>query len=108
MKEKIKEVRDYFKKRIVDGDYEITEVKENSIVILIDDYEFSLWTANENYGLSLYLDSFMNVKFDRTEKLSIYNNLRPTIIKNKRDVLMVAKKAELKKLQEEIAEDEQG
>ena len=103
MKEKIKEVHDYFKKRIVDGDYEISDVKRNYIVILIDGYEFSLWTANEDNGLALYFDSFMNFVFDKDEKLSIYKMLKPIIVKNKRDVLMVAKKAELKKLEEEIA-----
>lgn len=40
MKEKIIEVQNYFVEQIENGDFEVVKVTENTVTILVDEYEF--------------------------------------------------------------------
>ena len=47
MKEKIKEIQDYFKDKILSEDFEVSEVSEHVTTLLVDgEYKFNIWTGN--------------------------------------------------------------
>ena len=55
MKDQIKQVHDYFRDKIVNGDYEIIKLEQHTADILIDgEYKFTLWIANGNYSFGTY------------------------------------------------------
>jgi len=79
MEDKIKEVHDYFKNKIVIGDYVVHNVGEYTIVIIVDGkYRFTLWTANEAQNLKTYSDPpcYMQLTFSLDEQESIFAYLQ--------------------------------
>ena len=80
--EKIKEIQDYFRKKIVDGDYEMM-IKPDaySCVILVDGkYEFAIWLSNGATNVELYVDPaghrfVIDIYFSEKEKSIIYNRI---------------------------------
>lgn len=75
MKEKIKEVQNYFVDKIVRGLYKVDEITEHTIVVVVDKkYRFKLWTANGVHHFEVYNSggSFMNLDFTEKEKEAAY------------------------------------
>ena len=86
MEKQIKEVQDYFIKKILNNEFEIVNSTSFEIAILIDEiYEFKIWMANGahhvNTKTSLY-SSFMQLDFSAGQKNIIYKNLYPAYIHN--------------------------
>jgi len=46
MEAKIKEVQDYFKNRIVSGDYNVAVYNTNYLAIIIDTHQFNIWIGS--------------------------------------------------------------
>ena len=107
---KVEDIADYFKKQIVDGNYEILEVKSHFTEIRIDeDFEFNLWTANDqpecmatfhNDSLSGMLKKYM--KFTPEEQSKIWDVLKVRIDTYNKEVGIKEKEAKIKELQEEL------
>jgi hypothetical protein len=78
MKNKIKEVQDYFKNSILNNEFEFVEFKYYEIIISIDDYQFDLWVANGAMSLRCYEtgSSFMDLEFSASEKVECYAVLK--------------------------------
>lgn len=105
---KIKEISDYFKQKIVDGDYEITDIGSCTATIVVDSkHEFELWVSNGERNFSIYEDPFVAVstslkmKLDPEEKKLGWENIKPRLEKSK-PTIKQRKIAELKALEEEI------
>lgn len=81
--DKIKEVQDYFKKKLIDGDYEEVSHDGYNLWLKIDkQYLFILWIANGVEFLCVTDDldegsnevlSFMNIKFSEYDKKAIWS-----------------------------------
>lgn len=79
MKEKIKEINDYFVNRLVNGEYIVQSPEAFRVIVLIDDYRFDVWTANGPDHVSTNTaihESFMKLEFTPVEKHMIYSNLQ--------------------------------
>jgi hypothetical protein len=78
MKEKIKEINDYFVNKLVNGEYTILSADQFTVTVLIDTYRFDVWVANgpnhvsTNDGIP---KSFMDLHLTNEEKHIIYSNL---------------------------------
>ena len=107
MKNKIKEVQDYFKSKLFAQDFKIEKVSEYQIEISIDlEYKFIIWTGNQdiprsrkNYDGAL---SFMDLQLNVHESEKLHGILSPVVKKYRAEVLLNQKKLELEKLQREI------
>jgi hypothetical protein len=80
MKEKIKEINDYFVNKLVNGEYVVQPFNGlGNTTVLIDDYRFDIWTANDPKHIATNQavhNSFMHLKFTESEKSIIYSNLK--------------------------------
>lgn len=108
MKKKIKEVQNYFKSKIIDGDFEIKKISEHTLIILIDsEYEFTMWIAN---GVNWYEDyrntaesCFIHLpKFTQAERKKAWSKVYKQINSFKSNVLLAEKRKQLAKLKKEL------
>ena len=102
MKEKIKEVQDYFKSRLIIGDYAITDVSNGSFTgVRVDDtYDFNVWNdglfSNSCFG-------FMIIPITTHEAEQIQAILCPQVLRIKKEKLLAEKVAALEELENEIS-----
>ena len=103
METKIKEVQDYFKNKLLSGDFKIIKQDQYSVTVEVDSkYNFELWTANMytvDGSIKLYEGSFnfINVEFNSVESCSIKRYLIKPVA-NYKKMLIEKKKAELNNL----------
>lgn len=107
MKNQIKKIQDYFKSKMLSQDFEIKEVREHTMKLLIDtEYEFTIWIGNADIPNTRQIHdgtlSFMNIQFTRDESKKLHEILLPAVNKFKKETLLNKKKQELEKLQKEI------
>ena len=108
MENKIKEVQEYFRNKIVNGEYEILEMDQYIACILIEDkYKFGIWHAGGVNHVEIYhtgnsSNSFMYIKFNYNDKTVIFNYLKPYVDKNIKLRLIKQKEHELLKLKESL------
>ena len=78
MEEKINEVYNYFKKKLLSGEFEIKSCNRSIIDVLVDcKYEFKFLIMTDNPNLCcIYKNyqSFIDVKFSEDESLALYSN----------------------------------
>jgi len=103
MKQKIKELNDYFVAKIVAKDYEVVKFETFAVKIKIDDeYIFRMWLSNGVGNLSFYetgfLETFMKLSFTDAEKQIIYDNFQTGYNAEKR----AAKVEAFEKLKKEL------
>src|SRR5690554_8164704 len=76
---KIKELNDYFVKKLVNREYDIVERDKFVAMVNIDGYRFIIWIANGEMNVQTYgqgFDSnFMELFFDSDQKSMVYKNL---------------------------------
>lgn len=73
----ITSVHDYFIAKLVKGEFEIDRQNEFHVDVIVDnDYRFTIWWANEDYGIKTYHGSFMELNFKVKDKKSIWSKLR--------------------------------
>jgi hypothetical protein len=72
MENKIKEVNNYFKGKVINNEYEVLFIDAYTIQINIDElYIFALWIGNGKEALgtrNCMYDSFMSLKFTQEER----------------------------------------
>jgi hypothetical protein len=105
MKNKIKEVHDYFKTLIINGQYEVVKNEYHTMEISINgEYIFTLWMANKSDGFELYKGAlnFMQVEFNVKEKEKAYKTAKVIHDEYKRTELLTQKRKELEELENEL------
>ena len=79
LKDRIKELNDYFVNKLVNGEYEVEKSDKYTVMVNIDGYRFNIWIGNEGSNLQTYgegFDSnFMELFFDSDQKSMVYSNL---------------------------------
>jgi len=106
MEKKIKEINNYFRDKIVKGDYEVKTKGTHTWSIIIDEkYHFGLWICNGSSAFSIYqFDSFkpafMNIEFREADKKAAFKRISKAIDEN----IIEIKKAQLEKLKIELGE----
>ena len=108
MKKQIKKVQDYFKSKMLSNDFEILNVEEYTLELVIDsEYKFIIWTGNTNipesrkpYSGKL---SFMDIGMTNEEAIKFNDLLLPAINKFRKETLLEQKRKELERLQNELS-----
>ncbi len=108
MKAQIKEVQQYFKNKLLKGEFEATQLDKFRLKALVDgEYEFVIWVGNMDIPRSTIIYhgdlSFMAVPFLEEEATEL-NTLLRTFCKARYEAIRDEKIAELKEIEQEIAE----
>jgi hypothetical protein len=104
-KETILAVQEYFKQKLINGEFEIKEFSQYVIHIVIDkDFDFALWVSNGSDRLRTYEgeDSFMKLIFNEKEKKSVWKNLDKPLADFKNGDLHSQKLAAYENLRKEL------
>lgn len=106
MEDKIQEVEQYFRDKLISGDYVVKSIDRFTWSVLVDDkYVFSLWVANGEYGCGINntIDkSYMSFELSDEDKREFWSNLNPLIIAHERDVNMEIKRKQFEALKIEL------
>jgi len=107
----LNDVANYFKHKIIEGEFEFKKCGEHTATVLIDEkYEFQLWIANEpKNNFDFYDSSFMVknsadfLKFrTQKERLAGWRQIKPHVQAYKNKVLKREKQKELNRLKKEL------
>ena len=101
MENKIKEVQDYFANKILHEQFEVTQIQEFFVSILIDKkYKFDIWVGREdspNYcNLWDARPNFIQFQFDNAEHIRIHESMI-RLIKNNEKMIKAKQIADLEK-----------
>lgn len=104
--ELLKEIHDYFRDKIVDGEYEVIKKEEHTWRVLIDGYTFVLWIANEDFGFATYIfgDNFMALNFTVKQREKGWRKINKLIKEYNSTSLLSEKREQLNKLTKELEE----
>lgn len=105
MNEKILEVQNYFKQKILSKEYNIESIREYEIVLIIDGiYKFPFWGGNIDIpnARKLYGNYFMELNLTESDILKIHANLKPLIENFIVNELISKKEEELNVLKSKI------
>lgn len=112
IEETLKKAAEYFKNKVLSGEFEFKSCEEHTATIIIDgEYEFEMWISNEPKDwFRFYEGSFSNVtpfyKYmgfrTQKERLKAWGKLKPHIIEYKEKVLKREKQKQLNRLQKEL------
>ena len=110
IEEALKDVSNYFKQKIISGDFKFKSCRDCIATVVIDDkYTFELWIANNpKFDFGFYsigfgftsLDSF-NFKTEK-ERLLGWKQVEPHVDAYKQKVLVREKQKEINRLQKEL------
>ena len=104
---KINEIAEYFKKKVIDGDYELQEMfTETTIKIIIDEkYIFKVYEINTYLHIVNEIVGFtIDLHLTRPQSEEAHIKFAPKYEIFKKTVLKNRKKMELEKLQKELNE----
>jgi len=105
MKKKIQEVHDYFRNKIAAGKYEVKEVDEYTIRIIVDKiYTFNIWIANGRDYIIMYdgKENYMEVQFEKIDQNAIWKRIQKIKSKHYEDVVKVQKLKQFESLKKEL------
>ena len=111
IEDKLQDVTDYFKNKIIAGEFEFKKCGEHTAEVLIDGkYEFHLWIANEpKNNFDFYRSSFFItesadfLKFrTQKERMAGWRQVKPYVLDYKRNVLKREKQKQLNRLKKEL------
>jgi len=85
MKDKIQEVHDYFKNKLINGEFIVTSPSKYTIGVRVDDmYDFILWVGNFALPLTVALTnydiSYMNITFSEEDRFKLHKILTPYVL----------------------------
>ena len=103
--EKIKEVHDYFKNKIINGDYIVTKKTKYTWTVFLDDtYVFTLWICSGPRNFKCYQSdfNFMDLKFNLKESTKGFKFIEKLIIEHEKNVLKLERKKEYENLKKEF------
>lgn len=107
MKNKIKEIQDYFKTKIILGEFETVVIEKNVIEIKVDsEFKFALWYYSESdvtqWGSRE--NSMKLPEFSEEDKKTAYDMFTKIQVKDNDERLNTTKLEQFKKLQSELQE----
>jgi len=107
MEKKINEVHDYFKNKLVKGEFEIKEISEYKAIVVVDKkYEFCVWTGNYDIPTSrkMYKHevSYMDIELSDSESCELDKVLKPSIKAFRLTYLISQKENELNELKKQL------
>lgn len=80
MESKIKEVHDYFKDKICNGEYEVVKRGDHVWDVMVDEkYKFILWIANDGINFSTYDGSFIQLELIVKDRLKAWTKIKKLI-----------------------------
>ncbi len=103
----LKKVAEYFKQKLLTGDYEFVKCGEHVAEIRIDKkYTFKLWIANDpeyNFGFygQTFQEDFMQLRTQK-ERLAGWRRIKPYIQDYKNTILKRAKQKQFNQLKKEL------
>lgn len=113
MKIKIKQVQDYFKNRLLQGEFEVESISEHVLNVVIDSkYNFGIWIGN--YGIpntrDLYVSlgsaiNFMDLNLIQKDRIKLHSATKKIVADYRKNVLLKSKRKELERLQKELGEE---
>lgn len=103
MEQKIHEVYEFFKSKLISGEYKIEKVTEHHVTLSISGFTFVIWTYSGSFGVSTYDGSFMTIAFNSSEKDAAWSKLAGPVAEYRRNELIAKKRAELAALEHEIS-----
>lgn len=109
MKTKISEVQDYFKNKIINGDYEVVSFEPNYVKVQIDSqFDFIIWTGNSALYCKQwrYMDNqfMLLTEFTESESAECFKNVTALIEENSENIRI----AKIEKLKAELIQLEGG
>ena len=108
---KLQEVADYFKKKIIDGDFEFIKCDEYKATIKIDgEHEVKVWIANDpKYNFEIYDSALITrnsaelLKFKtQKERLAGWRQVKKHVEAYRNNILKKQKEEELERLKKEL------
>jgi len=77
MKEKIKEIQDYFADKLARGLYKVVKVDEHHIEVMVDrKHIFRLWISSHWEFFEVWSESFMKIVFTEQQKKRGYKTAK--------------------------------
>ena len=108
IKDQIKQVQDYFKSKLLTGDFEITGRSQCVFTLSIDGCTFHLWTGNydipETRGLYSGAYNFIDIPLTQKERIKLHSVLRKDILDYENGYLLEQKRKLFEKLKRELNE----
>jgi len=88
METKIKEVQDYFKNKILSGEFDICEIQQYSVTILVDKtHQFCIWVGRETNPEFCKLwdgrSNFIYFDFVKSEQIGLHESMLRIIAASK-------------------------
>lgn len=107
------EIGEYFKSKLIAGEFEFVSCNEYVAKIKIDGHPFLIWIANKPstslrfYSYHNFEDSLFRgyLELNENERTESWSNLKPHVNSYKRETLIKEKREELKKLEQELKEE---
>lgn len=78
-KEVIHSVHDYFRDKLVSGNFKVVSINDHTIIVKIDDeFTFSIWHANKDYGIETYANEAnqMLINFRVKDKAKLWSKIK--------------------------------
>jgi len=109
---KLEEVSNYFKQKVIKGDFEFKKCDKQTATILINGkYEFDVWIANDPktsfdfYDGNLFINNNLFPSFDtQKERLAGWRKIKPYVEEYKEKQLKRQKQKEINRLTKELEE----
>ncbi len=104
MKAKIKEIQQYFKNKLLAGEFEVKKINEYYVDVVIDgEYPFVIWVGNMfNYPHTVKTwesgNNLIKLDFTKEDGLQLCSIIKPAVLKYRKNTLIAQKQAELEKL----------
>jgi hypothetical protein len=107
IKEKLLEVQQYFKQKILNGEFEIKKITEYWMTILVDgEFQFTLWIGNwdapqtrklyESQPNAIYFD------FTKEESIKLHEVIAADVCNYRKNELLAEKIKEVENLKKEL------
>jgi hypothetical protein len=109
MENTIKEVQNYFKGKLLSGDFKIVKITEHTLLLRIDlMYDFTIWIGNDDIPNSrdLYDPSFIKLDLIQKERHKLHSILRKPVKEFKEKIIFLQKRKQFLKLQKELQQFE--
>lgn len=109
MKTKIKQVQDYLKNKLLSGEFEVEEIEEYRLCLIIDnEYKFTIWVGNPNIPDSRSQcegSNFMMLDLSHKDRIMLHVKTKKIVSDYRKNILLASKRKELKRLQKELGEE---
>tara|TARA_R100000900_G_scaffold144902_1_gene129708 strand:+ start:174 stop:533 length:360 start_codon:yes stop_codon:yes gene_type:complete len=107
----IKEIQDYFRNKIIDGEYEVITADSYTLQVAVDgEYKFCLWTSNGEDMFRLYegMYNFIELEFSKEQKGLAFTKCEAARKQAWDEKVRPQKLKELEKLQKELGISQYG